>query len=807
MLPEVSSEICTHCGDFVPLSERKADPNEGSFCCSGCRTVHQILTSRGLDDYYLLRQRFDTRKLFPTQEQESEYAYLDDPHFLQAEGINQSNSMVFYLEGIHCVACLWLIEKLPKLVPGIIQARVNMAERTVELKREPEGSFAAAARMLQAIGYKPHPLHDETDYEKHFRDENRLWLMRVGIAGALTGNIMLLAISIYGGADSFWKDHFHLLSAVLSLPVLTYCAWPFYRSAIGAMRVGKVSIDVPIVLAIILGGLASLASMIRGSDAIYFDSLATLIFLILSSRYVLRRIHEKALSAQRFMKILTPPSAQKIRPDTLEIESVASSSLKLGDIIIIASGEVSPTDGTLLSQNGMIDASLFSGESEPLMRRQGDAIFGGYKNVGDPIRMKVSQSPQTSRLGKIISEISKPRDAASTALTVTDKVARYFVLATLGVGLAILVYFASSDFDEGFQRALAFIIVVCPCGLALAVPLSFALFMAQGMKSGIVIKSAQVLERLAKVKGIFFDKTGTLTTGKMKLSDLWIDPNEDAQKIEEIIFWLEKDSRHPIGKLLSKAMLQRNPQFDSIHPCPLVEVREVLGTGPEAIINGKTFAIRSLSAVDQFDNKPKEILRGRVGLWCDDRLIAVASFQDYLKDGAHTVVTSLQSMGFKPSILSGDRKENVDQIGTTLAIPPECRHFEKSPEQKNDLINASPLTAMVGDGANDALSLKASYVGIAVHGSLEVSFDASDVMITNENLISLVNTFQLAKKCRSVINRNLMISICYNVGGGALAVLGFINPLAAAIFMPLSSLTVLASTFWGASKPIQTPVG
>ncbi len=795
---------CTHCGDLVPPARLNTDDNENQFCCTGCETVYEILSGKDLSDYYSLKKRFDERAGNKPADSIESFDYLDDPNFQKEQNIDPEKGLVFFLEGVHCVACLWLVEKLPQLVSDVTDAKVNMAAGTVDVKLHPGGSFAKAAEMLATIGYPPHPLYHESDYHKLFSRENRNWLIRLGVSGALTGNIMLLAVSIYAGAEGFWKEKFHLLSLFLSLPILSYGAWPFFRSALGALKVKKISIDVPIALAIILGSSASLYSLFTGSDHIYFDSLSALVFLLLSSRYLLRRIHERALSSQRFINVLTPRSAKRFNPETFAVEVVATSSLSVGDTIVVDPGEVCPTDGYLLNEKALVDASLFSGESEPIEKLRNDEIFGGYRNIGGMMRLKISSASVESRLGKIISEINRPSKDEPLASTIADKAAGYFVAITLLVASGILAYFSSSDFTEGFERALAFIIIVCPCALALAVPLSYALFMGKALREGIVFKSSRILEKLTEVKSIFFDKTGTLTTGEMTITNFWLAPGEKRTEIERILYLLEKDSKHPIAKAISKEILNRNPQLKSLEGSQVNDFVEVVGVGPQAEIDGKRFAIRSATVTDKKQREPSHRITGAVCLVSDDRILAKVTFEDKLIKEAAPTVNSLSTKGFTVKVLSGDRKENVERLITNLGLKNIEPFAEKSPEEKRSIIAADQRAAMVGDGANDALSLREAYVGIAVHGSLEVSFDAADVIFTNQGLKKIETIFIIADRCKKVVNRNLLISLLYNSIGGVMAILGFIDPLAAAVLMPLSSVTVLLSTLVGAERKATT---
>lgn len=786
--------ICTHCGEGVPKDRQEKDAEGHLFCCSGCDTVYHILKENNLDDFYKIRSRFDNKGAIKPSDQGDDFKYLDDPIFLKEEGYDKSLKMSFFLEGIHCAACLWLVEKLPDLVPGVTSSKVNMAMSTVDVTVLAGTKFSEVAQMLRVIGYPPHPLKSEDDLQKHLKKENRAWLIRLAISGAMTGNIMILSVSVYAGATGAWADNFNWLSFLLAFPVLTYGALPFYRSAWGALKVKHISIDVPIVFALIFGSSFSFVNMIRGSEYIYFDSLSALVFLLLSSRYLLKRLNEKALSSQRFLNILTPRSAKRVNPENLKLDLVSTESLREFDVVEVAQGGTLPTDGYLLSEEGRVDASLFSGESEPILIKRHQEVFGGYKNIGaNALRFKVSKRSTQSRIGRVVSEINQHKHEETGSSALADKSARIFVALTLTMSVAIFLYFMNKDMQEGFERALSFVIIVCPCALALAVPLSFALSMGEALKRGIVIKTALSLEKLSKVRTIFFDKTGTLTSGEFTIEEIMTN-SADLDEIYRIIYLLEKDSSHPIAKSLVKEITNRKPELKKIELTALKEYKEFLGHGPEGYDTDGSFL--EIYSVDQGLDGDEMI--SVIGVFKNGEELAKIRLRDEVNERAEAVVSWLQQSKYIVKILSGDKKQNVQRIARLLNINNSNTYYEQKPNEKLQRVAEEDFAAMVGDGANDALSLKEAYVGIAVHGSLEVSFDASDVVLTRSGLKYISDVFQIAHNNKKVIKRNIIISICYNVIGGIMAVLGLVNPLVASVLMPLSSVTVLLSSVIGA---------
>ena len=614
--------------------------------------MYGLLNSSGLGNYYDLRKQTGAlTPLSPVKTSSETYKYLDDPEFKKKYGRDNATGMDFYLEGVHCAACLWLIEKLPGLVPEVQSATLDIGRSIARVTLKPNCAFAPVAKTLEELGYKPHPVEHDEQAEQMQKLENRNSLVRIGIAGACAGNVMLMAIPLYSGLDGPMAADFRWISLFLFLPVLFYSAVPFYKSAWASLRSHTMSIDLPIVLAIALGSAASIAHLLSGSGHIYFDSLAALVFLLLASRFVLRRIQQNAFHSSHLFQFLSPSLAKRLDATTGELVEVAVSTLKLGDIIDVAFSEVLPADGIIRYGTSAINCALLTGESIPVEVSPGATVFSGTVNEGSTLRLEVTALGSQTRLGQILKQIESGTLKKPKIVTLADKTAKWFLAAVFAAAVAVI--FLSPTVAEGFSRALALVIVTCPCALALATPLAMSVSLGRASKAGILIKGADVLEKISQAKKIVLDKTGTLTQGHFEVLDFTL--NRRFPGLKETVCAIESKSKHPIARAIVSSL---QPQLTDALP-EITDFKELLGTGVEGTVNGKKFALRAL----------RNAHGTAVGIYCDEELVGEIHLGDRLRaDSAHCVKI-LKKFKLTPYIVSGDNKGAVDTVASQTGIP------------------------------------------------------------------------------------------------------------------------------------------
>ncbi len=776
---------CVHCDEAAtyPYFQTEDVAKLRPFCCVGCMTVFQVLHSKGLSAYYDIKNnRPSFKRRSPVENKKQEYTFLDGQDFQKeyvqhyAEG---RRSMDFYLEGIHCLACLWLIEKLPEFVEGVVNSKLDLERSCATITVSENGLFSKAAIELNELGYRPHPMRDRAESSAMALEEERSSLKRIGIAGAAAGNIMIYAIAIYAGAPAEVAVFFNALTVAFAVPVLTFSAWPFYQSAYTSLRNRRLSIDFPISVALILGGVMGILNLRHGQHENYFDSLCALVFLLLLSRYFLRKIQENGLRPGD-MSFLHQSETVVKKNSSGEFTEAHIRSLVAGDIVRISPDEFFPADGIILEGSSRVNLSLLTGESSPVKLETGDAIYSGTQNLDGDIIVRTTLCGSESRLGSILRQVETGWASRSRISDFSANAGTFFTIAVTLLSLILFfLRYPTDGFEGALIQAITLLIVTCPCALALSVPLTFHRSLSLAAKNGIIIKNEVALEKLNSAENIFFDKTGTLTVGHPQVENFEC-LRSDGATVEDAVYSLELKSRHPVAVALKEFLRPRHVR--------LLEVsarEEIPGHGIKGMIDGNMYEIN------------------RDGVFRNCSLVATFHVRDLPRPESTKVLRELMNNHYKVSVLSGDCQENVDRLATDLRLGPSfTTRALLRPEEK---VSAIPRnhSVMIGDGANDSLAMQQASVGIAVSGSMEVSLRAADIYLVQPGIEGVAQVMTLAKETMKVIHRNLVLSVLYNITSVGLVFSGHIHPLVAAIIMPVSSLTVLLSSFWG-TKQLRT---
>lgn len=765
-VPPAEGIACRHCGlTFL---------GKGDFCCQGCENVFTLLQSSGLGEYYDLKDgAYCFQPAQPVSWKGEAFGHLDAPE-VRPVYITPDGQARFFVEGIHCVACLWLLERLPKLVPGIRTCRLDVSQSLLTLSLEAEAALGPIAAFIQRLGYRPHALPADQDAEALQKREQKRELLRLGLAAACTGNIMLMAVPLYGGATGFFGELFKWLSLGIYLPVAFWAAVPFYRSALGGLRSRQINIDVPIALAIVVGSVVSAFNLVAGSEHMYFDSLAALVFLLLASRYYLRQVQLRSARSSQLLQSFFAPIAHRLLEGGLE--DVPPGHLKAGDLVRVAHGERLPADGFVREGASQVNAAWLTGEHLPVEVKPGDAVHAGTVNEGPALVLEVEKAMADSRLGQILSQLE--REARSPLIGMTDRVSRHFLTVVLVLAVGVFLALVGTRPAEGLNRALSLLIVTCPCALALATPLTFSYALARAYRKGYVVKSGEALERLSEVRTVFLDKTGTLTQGELAVEGL-VHVAGAPTRNRRLLVSLEGASLHPIARAIRH-------HLQGEEPLPLESCQERVGVGVEGRFEGHRVEVRALPATDT--------VHTCVGLYEEGQLLVRVDLRDRLRPEAPAALRALRFAGCEVGILSGDQRPVVEALAAEAGLPLAQARASLSPEAKHAVLEATPHALMVGDGANDALALQKAHVGVAMHGGMDLSLKVADIYLSHPDLQALPDLLVLGRETRRVLWRNFALSIGYNLIGGLAALGGWINPLVAAVIMPLSSITVLLSS-------------
>jgi P-type Cu2+ transporter len=772
--------ICRHCG--TPLSGAPPDgtPSDGAFCCSGCEAAFGVIQGLGLGAFYQRREETgEGRRLRPDDLPEDRVTVDLAGRVRSADGVAHLDLLV---DGLHCAACVWLVESLLARAPDVLSARVSLGSGRLALAwRGPPERANALVGAVAALGFRLVPFDPSCLKGASDRGETEL-LRALGVTAFASMNVMMLSVGVWMGWEMgpATRDLLHWMSALIAMPAIAWAGLPFFRPAVAALLKGRVNMDVPISLALVLTTAMSLSETIRSGPYAYFDGAVSLLFFLLLGRYLDRRARGRAHATAAHLLALRVTAATRLDDDGIA-RPVAPDALRPGDLLLVAAGERMAADGVVRVGRSDLDPSLVTGETAPQPVEPGTRVFAGMVNLSGPVRVAVTATGE----GTLLAEIGRLMDAAErgragfTALA--DRVAGWYApvvhttaaLTFLGwwIGMAV-------GWQEALLYAVAALIITCPCGLALAVPAVQVVATGRLLRRGILAKSATALERLAHVDTVVFDKTGTLTLGRPALmADTGRDPADLAAAAG-----LARASRHPLARALVRA-------------CPAAPVREdvveVPGRGLEA--DGGSGGMARLGSaafcgVPDVDGSAPHFWFVRPG-----RAPVRFAFHDPLRADAATVVTALRDRGITVHLLSGDR----DAVASAAAAEAGIVHWTGGVTPAGKVAALAALrdqgrrVLMVGDGLNDAPALAAAHVSMSPADAADISQTAADLVFRGDRLSPVLDALSTARRADRVVRQNLAFALVYNVVAVPMAILGLVTPAIAAAVMSTSSIAVV----------------
>lgn len=752
-----------------------------AFCCRGCEQVYAILHRHSLDDTYYALQDCPIPPVSAPISQHPEDLKLD---VMQARYVVFTGDVTivrFYISGIQCGACAWLLEQLHLLDPQIIRSSLDFGHSILTVQLIPSARLSDLSGLIRRLGYPPTALEPQQDLSALWKKERRTILSQIGLAAFISGNIMIFSVSIYAGATGPERMVFEWLSALLTLPIVLWIALPFYKRAFAGLFVKEINIDLSVSIAILGGFSLSLWNLFHHSSQLYFDSISTFSFLLLSTRFLLKSIHHNLGRTSQTAAFGLPQSATVMGQPP---RYTPLSDIPIGSIIQVEKDSIIPIDGELVSDEAYVDTHLLTGESLPQKHLQNDAVFALTTAITGPTLIKTTCLVQDNRMTRLLAQletIAKPKLSQ-----IADRVAKWFVVGVLLLAGSIGGYLWLHH-QNAMPSILGLIMVSCPCALALTTPLIYTLGIQKAAKLGIFIKNPGVFDEIHRCKSFFFDKTGTLTYGQFTVLDIVPQDSRPVSTWFPVLFSLEHASRHPIAKAILRFLSSQS--FSEIN---LEEIQEIHGKGVTGTLQEKMYFLGQLRgapppALDQIGTT--------IGLYENDQLVLIITLGDQLKPDAIRVIQALKKHHITPILLSGDHPESVALVAKILEISEVISLA--SPEEKYDQLSKSPHAVMIGDGVNDALALATASIGIAVGGSLGESLKTSSVYLADHRLSRLLDLIAISQKVRHTIFWTLAVSTLYNLVGVGLVLGGVLSPLAAAILMPTSSLTVTLLALWG----------
>ncbi|GHA86153.1 nitrogen fixation protein FixI [Algimonas arctica] len=686
------------------------------------------------------------------------------------------SSLDLVIGGARCGGCLAKIENGLRSQPDVTEARMNLSTARLHVAWHGAADRADGfAQNLQDMGFSAGPyIPDIADAADRAQSRKLLLAMAAAAFGLM--NVMILSIAVWSGGSEMsaaTQSLLHWLSAAIALPIAAFSGRPFFASAWQALRAKTTNMDVPISLAIILACGLSLWETWQGQEHTYFDAALMLVFLLLVGRVLDARLRARTGLAARQLAALQVHNARRITDDN-RVETVPTTELAPGDIVVVASGERIPADGVVISGESRLDAALVTGETALQKVGPGDALYSGTINHGAPLTLEIHKASADSFLADITAMVEAGQQTQARYVRLADRAARAYVPVVHSLALLTFVgwLIAGGTPRTAIINAIAVLIITCPCALGLAVPAVQVVAVGRLFAKGVLIRSGDALERLATVRHVVFDKTGTLTQGRIR-ADVSAIPAPDLALISA----LSRHSTHPASVALH--------EFETA--ASALEVEEVSGQGLRGQVSGHAVRLGQARFVGgvSFD---------RPGLWA--RIDAQDPLQiilaDPIRGEAQETVNALRAANLTLSIVSGDAAETVENVGDALGIDQVTARVE--PAEKlthiSALQNRGIPVLMVGDGLNDAPALAHADASAALVSGTEISRAASDIVLQGDTLAGLPFAIQVARAAKRRVVENFALAIGYNMLAVPLAIFGYVTPLIAALAMSASSLIV-----------------
>ncbi|MDR6196605.1 heavy metal translocating P-type ATPase metal-binding domain-containing protein [Siphonobacter sp. SORGH_AS_0500] len=767
---------CYHCGNECP--EKAFEQDDHSFCCEGCRTVYDLLSQNNLCRYYTLEDQ--QVGISPSS---SRFEFLDHAEVSQSllDFQNDTQSKVtFYIPSIHCSSCLYLLEHLNRLNPAVLSSRVDFLKKQVSVSFSKEVTLRQLAELLTSIGYEP--LISLQDVVKEQQNPGyRNLLSRVGVAGFCAGNIMLFSFPEYLGLeDASYKILFGWLSLVLSIPVVFYSGWEYFESVYKSLRAGRLNLDFPILLGILVAWLRSVYEVIFLHQNGYFDSLTGLTFFLLAGKWFQQKTYS-FLSFERDYKSYFPLTATLAEASGSTLEVIPVQQLQKGNRIRIRHGELIPADGLLYRGSGLIDYSFVTGEALPEPHQAGDLVYAGGRQMGDSIEMEVLKNVSQSTLTQLWNHASFSKNQDSVLKTFADQVGNYFTISVLILASLTAGYWYFHDPSKVLNAFTAVLIIACPCALALSYPFALGHGLRMLGLRKLYLKNAEVIEQMAQCDTIVFDKTGTLTTTEeqpIQFIGLALSPEE-----RRMVASLVQHSNHPLSIKIQHFLHESYP-LESVE-----NFASFTGKGLSGTIQGHAIKIGSASWAGA-NVAPQEgsTVFVSVDQICRGYFLLHTSY----RQGLDSMLTQLRPR-YQLYLLSGD--SDSEKMALQQWFSPENMRFRMKPEDKlafiEQLQKAGKRVMMLGDGLNDAGALKQAHVGIALTDNTLHFSPASDGILEASQLRNLPKMLKFSRMGLWVIRFSFLISLIYNFIGLSYGLTGHLAPIVAAILMPVSSATMV----------------
>jgi len=789
----LSEVACTHCN--LTFSEEIMIVEESHyFCCKGCQGVYHLLNDSGLDSFY---DKLGDTKLQPATQETSDLEKFDLDGFRNKyvkeheDGLHEIHLII---EGIHCSACIWLNEKVLHKTTGILEASINYSNNKAKLVWDPSTlALSEIIKTIRSIGYNAYP-YDPKLQEERAISTRKAYYSRILVAVFGAMNIMWLAVAHYagyfGGIEQSFKNILNVAQFVLATPVLFYSGWIFFKGAYYGYKNHIVNMDTLVSSGALSAYIYSIYAMLTQTGEVYFDSVVMIITFVLVGKYLEVLSKKSAVDTLDSIMGSTPTEVTVVKEGTKSLVSIEN--IIMGDIIELKPGEKVVIDGHVMWGEASFDESSLTGENEPIYKKQGDSILSGSLCLDSVLHYQASTDASHSMLTSIVSLLEESITKKPRIEQLANTVSGYFSTIILLIALFTFVgwYLYEGSFETALIIGISVIVIACPCALGLATPMATLVGIGVAAKRGLLFKEATFLETMAKADILALDKTGTITEGKPSV----VAVQNYADFDPALLYALVRTSNHPISKGIQNYLTE---QHEHIATLSLENITSIEAKGLKASYQGK----KLLGGNAQFMKESgiageNESENSLFFFAIEDVLIARFELTDTIREGAKEAIAHIQNLGINVVMLTGDHEQSAKKVAHAVGI--KEIHTKLLPQDKASLIDdfhsQGHVVVMAGDGINDAIALASSDIAIAMGNGADVAINVSDIVLLDEKPQRLYEAFKLSRRTFAAVKENLSFSLLYNVVAVPLAVLGYVNPLVAALSMSLSSLVVVGNS-------------
>ncbi|MGT2950622.1 copper-translocating P-type ATPase [Streptococcus cuniculi] len=733
----------------------------------------------------------------------------------------------YQIKGMSCASCAMAVERSVAGLDGVEEAAVNLARESLYVRYD--ATLQSTSTIQQAVakaGYEAFLEEAGQQVDRAAEQEEqakKLWQRFIWSAVFALPLVYLAMVPMLPWGDVLLPAIFHeapvsaLIQLILVLPIV-YLGRSFYQKGVKTLLKGHPNMDsliaigtgAALIQGIVMTGLlwSDRVEVNHGGHAeLYLESVAVILTLITLGKYLETVSKSRTSAAIQHLMALTPPTARVIRNG--QEREVALDLVMVGEQLVVRPGEKIPVDGELLEGQSTVDESMLTGESLPVSKAVGDAVFGGSINKNGAFHMRATKVGKDTALAQIIRLVEEAQGSKAPIAKLADQVAAVFVPVVMLLALSAGIFWLIAGESWAFSLSImiAVLIIACPCALGLATPTAIMVGTGKGAEHGILIKSGEVLERAQKLDTIIVDKTGTLTEGKPRVTDRVGYHGKSEDIILQVAASLEHYSEHPLGEAI-----RFSAQEKGLALSPVADFQSLSGKGLVGTVDGQDVLLGNLALMTAYEvdlgqaEEDGRLLsqngKTPVFLAMEKQVVGVLGIADRVKKTSPQAMKELQDMGLEVVMLTGDTKETAEAIAAQAGIQEVISQV--LPEDKAAVVKEWQETgrrvAMVGDGINDAPALAQADVGIAIGSGTDVAIESADIVLVRSDLLDVARTIQFSQATMRVIKQNLFWAFAYNVIGipiamGALHLFGgpLLNPMLAGAAMSLSSVSVLAN--------------